>query len=86
MSKKNMIVVIGVLLVFVIGVCMEKFFLLSQGVTVTTLAAMGNITVFKEKVVQEINQLIYAVKLTSAILLGIFTIGIAESQLFGYKK
>ena len=86
MNKKYMIIVIGVLLVFVIGVCMEKYFLLSQGLTVTTHAAMVNLSTFKEKVFKEINQIIYAVKITSAILLGIFTSSNAKSQLFGYKK
>ena len=86
MSKKYMIIVIGVLLVFIIGVCTEKYFLLSQGLSATTYVMLGNISTAKEIVFREINQLIYTVKITSAILLGIFTSSNVKSQLFGYKK
>jgi len=86
MSKKNMIIVIGVILVFAVGICVEKYLLLSQGLTDTAHTVLSNIYIIKEKVVKEISQLISTVKITSAILLGIFSNSNTKNRLFGYKK
>ena len=86
MSKKNMIIVIGVILVFAVGVYVEKYLLLSQGLTDTAHTVLRNIYMIKEKVVKEISQLISTVKITSAILLGIFSNNNTKNRLFGYKK
>ena len=86
MIKKNKILLIGVLLVLAIGVYAEKYLFLSQGLATTAHAVFQGITIIKEKVVGEIKQVISTIKITSVILLGIFTSCNVNSRLFDYKK
>ena len=86
MNKRNVIISIGVILVFAVGVCLEKYLLLSQGLTDNAHTVLRNIYMIKEKVVKEISQLISTVKITSAILLGIFSKSNTKNRLFVYKK
>ena len=86
MSKKNMIIIIGVIMVFGVGVYVEKYLLLSQIFADNIYAMLRNTSMIKEKVAKEIDQLISTVKITSSILLAIFTIGNAKARLFSFKK
>jgi hypothetical protein len=76
----------GVILVFSMGVYMEKHFSFSRGLVEGTQDVLRKTHILSERLVKEIKQAISTVKITSAIILGILAKGNIKNRLVKIKK